>query len=217
MAHGNKVRVLVAEDDYLVGEEIRRALDAIGYEYAGLASTGEEAVELVSVLKPDVVLMDIRMPECDGLEAARRIQRDHPTPVVVLTAHESQDLVDKAGEMGVAAYLTKPPRAEDIERAITIAMARHRDLVELRRLYAEVEGANLRVESKNEELERALSEIKTLRGILPLCSFCKKIRNDEGFWEQVDVYLSARTEAQVSHGICPDCLKTHHPEVLEDT
>lgn len=216
MAAGNKVRVLVAEDDYLVGEEIRRVLESIGYEQVGLASTGEEAVELVSVLRPDVVLMDIRMSELDGLEAARRIQRDHPTPVVVLTAHESQDLVDKAGEMGVAAYLTKPPRSDEIERAVTIAMARHHDLVELRRLYAELMKANQQVESKNEELERALEEIKTLRGILPLCSFCKKIRNDEGFWERVDVYVSARTEAEVSHSICPDCLKTHYPEVPED-
>lgn len=216
MTDGNRVRVLVAEDDYLVGEEIRRALDAIGYEHAGLASTGKEAVELVSVLRPDVVLMDIQMPELDGLEAARRIQRDHPTPVVVLTAHESQDLVDEAGKMGVAAYLTKPPRADDIERAVTIAMARHHDLVELRRLYAEVEMANLQVESQNRELEKALAEIKTLRGILPLCSFCKKIRNDEGFWERVDVYFSTRTEAEISHGICPDCMKTHYPEALED-
>ena len=217
MTDANKLRVLVAEDDYLVGEEISRTLTAIGYEQTGLASTGEEAVELVSALRPDVVLMDIRMPGCDGLEAARRIQRDHPTPVVVLTAYESQDLLDQAGEMGVGAYLTKPPRAGDIKRAITIAMARHRDLVELRRLHAEVEIANLRMESRNTELESALTEINTLRGILLLCSFCKKICNDEGYWEQVDVYISTRTEAEISHGICPDCMKTHYPEVPEDT
>ena len=213
----NPVRVLVAEDDYVVSEEIRRAIKAVGYEYAGLASTGEEAVKMVSTLRPDVVLMDIQLPGIDGLEAARLIQLEHPTPVVVLTAHESQDFVDKAAEMGIAAYLTKPPQADDIERAVTIALARHHDLVELGRLYSEVSVANLQWESTNRELERALEEIKTLRGILPLCSFCKKIRNDDGFWEQVDVYISTRTEAEISHGICPDCLRGQYPESLQDT
>lgn len=65
-------------------------------------------------------------------------------------------------------------------------------------------------------LEKALSEIKTLRGILPLCSFCKKIRNDEGYWEQVDVYINKYSEADISHGICPECLKKHYPDWCEN-
>ena len=76
-----------------------------------------------------------------------------------------------------------------------------------------------RIHSENEreklikELQDALTEIKTLRGILPLCSFCKKIRNDTGYWEQVDVYIHEHTEADISHGICPECMKEHYPEV----
>jgi PAS domain S-box-containing protein len=76
------------------------------------------------------------------------------------------------------------------------------------------------VELKNQrlfnELRDALSEIQTLRGILPLCSFCKKIRDDKGYWEQVDVYLQKYSEADISHGICPECLKKHYPEEYED-
>ena len=67
-------------------------------------------------------------------------------------------------------------------------------------------------ESAVKKLEKALSEIKTLRGILPLCSFCKKIRNDKGYWEQVDVYIHKYSEADISHSICPECLKKHYPD-----
>ncbi len=66
------------------------------------------------------------------------------------------------------------------------------------------------------ELQQALKEIKTLRGILPLCSFCKKIRDDKGYWEQVDVYIHKYSEADISHSICPDCMKKHYPEEYED-
>ncbi|MFC1746400.1 PAS domain-containing protein [Candidatus Riflebacteria bacterium] len=65
------------------------------------------------------------------------------------------------------------------------------------------------------QLQKALTEIKTLRGILPLCSFCKKIRDDKGYWEQVDVYIHQHTEADISHGVCPECMKEHYPEVYE--
>jgi CheY-like chemotaxis protein len=138
------------------------------------------------------------MPKMDGLEAARRIQTACPTPVVVVTAHESRDLVEKASEMGVSAYLTKPPSQGEIERAVTLAMARHGDLMNLRRL-------NRELEHQKEEMKKALSEIRTLRGLIPICSECKKIRNDEGYWEQVDVYLRKHSEARFSHGLCPRC------------
>jgi hypothetical protein len=76
-----------------------------------------------------------------------------------------------------------------------------------------------RAEKDREELikslEASLSEIKTLRGILPLCSFCKKIRDDKGYWEQVDIYINKHSEADISHGICPDCLKEHYPDVYK--
>ena len=113
-------------------------------------------------------------------------------------AHESQGLVDQAGESGVAAYLVKPPKAAEIERAVTIAIARHKDLMELRRL-------NREIESKNIELENALDEIKILRGILPICASCKKIRDDAGYWNQIEAYIEKYTEAQFSHGICEEC------------
>lgn len=195
----DKVRVLVAEDNPLVSEIIKRSLCDIGFELVGLAVNGIEAVKMALVLKPDVVLMDIAMPGLDGLEACQEIQRKDSIPVVVISAFDDDELLDKAGEAGVSVYLTKPTKTREIERAVVMAMARHGDLMECWRL--------------NRELSRALEEIKTLRGILPLCTFCKKIRNDEGYWEQVDVYIKTHSNAEISHSICPDCLEIHYSDL----
>ena len=136
------IRALIAEDDYLVSQMIRGFLEDKGYDVVGEAAGGVEAVELTCSLQPDVVLMDIEMPDIDGLEAARRISKICPTPVIVLTAYETQELIERASECGVAAYLVKPSSARDIDRAITVALARHSDLVELRRLNAELAAQN---------------------------------------------------------------------------
>jgi AmiR/NasT family two-component response regulator len=201
-----KPRVLIAEDDYLVSETIKRALKELDYELVGKTSDGVEAVEMACTVKPDVVLMDIQMPELDGLEATRQIQSRCPMPVVVLTAHESQELVEKASEVGVSAYLIKPPKQTEIERAITIALARHDDLMACRELKAELE-------TQKEKLEKALAEIKTLRGILPICASCKNIRDDKGYWNQIEVYIRDHSEAEFTHGICPECAKKLYPDL----
>jgi AmiR/NasT family two-component response regulator len=199
MTGDRNIRIVVAEDDFLVGEEIKRILRQSRYEVVGEAVNGLEAIRLVADLRPDAVLMDIRMPEMDGLTAARRITEECPTPIVIMTAYETADLVASASQAGVAAFLTKPPVLAEIDRAVTIALARHADLLELRRL--------------NGELQTALAEIKTLRGVVPICSFCKRIRTSEGHWENVDTYLQHHTEADISHGLCPECLREHYPEL----
>ncbi|MBU0704009.1 MAG: response regulator [Chloroflexi bacterium] len=139
--HGN-IRVLIVEDDYLVGEVVKGMLKEAGYTVVGEAMDGLQAVEMAESLKPDVILMDIGMPGMDGIEATRLISQRCPTPVVALTAHEAGDLVDEASEAGVGAYLVKPPRLRELERAITIARARFGDMIELRRLNAELQVRN---------------------------------------------------------------------------
>jgi signal transduction histidine kinase len=137
---------LIAEDDYLVSQMIKGSLEEIGYTVVGEAVDGLEAVEMSQSLKPDVILMDIKMPDMDGIKATQRIHESCPTPVVVLTAYETQELVEQASTAGVGAYLVKPPSAQEIERAITIAMARFDDMIELRRLNADLQ-------TRNEELD----------------------------------------------------------------
>ncbi len=150
-----KPLVLVAENDFLVIKTIEYALKESGFELVGKASSGTEAVEMVCSLTPDVVIMDIHMPGIDGLEAARQIQEKCPTPVVVLTAYESADLVARARDVGVGAYLTKPPKPAEIERAIIIAIARHRELMKLRFLKDELEAKNKELEQAKEAAEAA--------------------------------------------------------------
>lgn len=197
MNESSPIRVLIADDDILVIEAIQNVLERIGHVVVGRAADGHQALEAIQSLRPDVVLLDIKMPKMDGLEAARQIQDRCPTPVVLLTAHETQDLVEQASAAGVGAYLMKPPQAREMRRAITIAMARFDDLMELRRL--------------NAELQDALARVKTLSGLLPICASCKKIRDDEGYWHQVEVYIRDHSEAIFSHGICPDCAKELYP------
>jgi two-component system, response regulator PdtaR len=194
-----KIKVLIVEDDFLVIEEISRSLSGLGYENVGQAATGEQAVELCESLKPDVVLMDINMPKMDGLKASEMILDNCPTPIVILTALESMDMLEKAKEVGVGAYLTKPPNGLDLCRAISIAMARHDDLMESRKLVL--------------QLESAMAEISTLKGILPICANCKDIRDDEGFWHQVEAYVRDHSDAEFSHSICPKCIEKLYPDL----
>lgn len=194
----DQIRVLVAEDNHLVSEMIKHFLKLIGFEMAGLAVTGVEAVNMTISLRPDVVLMDIEMPELDGLNATRQIQARQPTPVVILTSHEREELFNKASEVGASSYLIKPPKIKELERSIIMALARHKDLMECWRL--------------NSELEKALLEIKTLQCILPICSSCKKIRDDEGYWNQIEAYLRQHSDINFTHSICPDCAARLYPK-----
>jgi AmiR/NasT family two-component response regulator len=195
-------RVLIVEDDSLVSEMIQGLLEEKWYVVAGRAMNGLQAIEMTHSIRPDVVLMDIELPDMDGIEATRHIYESCPTPVVVLTAYNTPELVERASAAGVGAYLLKPPDAHEMERAITIATARFNDLMELRRL--------------NAELQDAFAEIKTLRGILPICSSCKKIRDDEGYWNQLETYIQEHSEAVFSHGLCPECAKKLYPEIFGD-
>jgi CheY-like chemotaxis protein len=199
------VGVLVVEDDFLVAKGVVLCVQKAGYALAGQAADGLDALEKVAELKPDVILMDIQMPRMNGLEACAQIQKTTPTPVVILTAYESPEILQEASEAGAGAYLTKPPEENALERAITIAMARHGDIMKWRKSSDELEA-------KNRALKTALAEIKTLRGIVPMCCKCHKIRDDDGFWTQVSAYLNEHTEAQLSHGFCPEC----YQEELEE-
>jgi AmiR/NasT family two-component response regulator len=192
MSNRKDVCVLIAEDDYLVSKMITGLLKEIGGTVVGGAVDGLETVEMTQSLQPDVVLMDIKMPDMDGLEATRLIFERCPTP----------GLVEEASAAGAGAYLVKPPNAREMERAITIAIARFDDLMELRRL--------------NAELEDALAQVQTLSGLLPICSSCKKIHDDEGYWHQVEVYIQDHSDVLFSHGPCPECMKKLYPEIFGD-
>ncbi len=186
------IKVLVAEDDAMVAEMTIGVLKELGFTIIGEAEDGLATIRMTKQLKPDVVVMDVHMPNMDGLEATGIINKECPTPVVILSAFESVDFVKKASEKGVGAYIIKPPRAQELERAILISISRFRDLRELQKL--------------NAELQEALDDVKMLSGLIPICSSCKKIRDDEGFWHKLETYISNHSDAKFTHGLCPDCV-----------
>ncbi|MEE8554009.1 MAG: response regulator, partial [Desulfobacterales bacterium] len=151
---------------------------------------------------PDLILLDIRMPGMDGYEVCKQLKSEEKTrriPVIFISALNELDDKIKAFSLGCVDYITKPFQAEEV-------LARVKTHLALRSLQKSLED-------KNAQLQKALDEIKTLRGILPLCSFCKKIRDDKGYWEQVDVYIHKHSQADISHSICPECAREHYPDL----
>ncbi len=202
MTKDKKLRILIAEDDFLVAEMIKGQLEQLGHEVLDIATNGHYAAEKVRDLKPDLVMMDINMPDMDGIDGMRLIRKHFPTPVVVLTAYESPDLFKRATKAGAGAYLIKPSNLQEIERAIEISVARFDDLMELQKL--------------NTELNTALDNIKTLEALIPICVNCKKVRDDEGYWTEVENYLLKHSGVSIEKNLCPKCMKEIYPEFDTD-
>ena len=199
MLKDNKdIKILIVEDEYLVKEMIKGVLFDLGYTNLHLGSNGVEAIEKASSLKPDLILMDLKMPEMGGIEATKIIQKKNPIPIIILTAYETTTLLEEATEAGASAYLVKPVNITLLERAILIALARHKDLMEVKEL-------NNLLMKKNFELEKAIEEIELLQRILPICSKCKSIRDDKGYWTQVEDYMANHSEIKFTHSICENC------------
>jgi response regulator NasT len=126
------MRILVAEDETIIRLDLRSLLESHGFEVCAEARDGEQAVELARSERPDLAIMDVKMPRLDGIEAARRILEERPIPIVMLTAYGQDELVARAVEVGVFGYLVKPFREQDLLPAIHTARARHDELAELR-------------------------------------------------------------------------------------
>ncbi|MGE5314558.1 MAG: LytR/AlgR family response regulator transcription factor [Acidobacteriota bacterium] len=191
------IRVLLAEDEALVGDVIEHELQKGGFDVVGRARNGSLAVEMTQSLKPDIVLMDIEMPKMNGLEAMRHIFDTCPVPVILLTAHDTESFIVDAGMIGAAGYLVKPSNIREIDRAITIGLARFNDIMELRRV--------------NARLEEAVEKVRQLSRLLPICSECRMVRNDQGYWEEIEAFYAKQTGATLMEGLCPSCKSRHKP------
>jgi DNA-binding response OmpR family regulator len=152
-----------------------------------IADTGERALRALEQELPDLILLDVMMPGMDGFETCRRIRADEKSadiPIIFMTALDSVEDKVMGFEAGGNDYITKPYQQAEV-------LARINTHIGLRR--------------KSLALEQALAEIKVLSGILPICCCCKQIRDDKGYWRQVEAYISAHSEMRFSHGYCPAC------------
>jgi AmiR/NasT family two-component response regulator len=126
-----RARVIIADDESIVRMDLREMLDSLGYLVVGEAGDGESAVHLSRELKPDVVIMDIKMPGMDGIDAGRILTEERIAPVLLLTAYSQQDLVERAKEAGVMAYIVKPFHEADLAPAIEVALRRWKEFTTL--------------------------------------------------------------------------------------
>ena len=171
------MRVLIAEDETIIRLDLRGLLEGAGFEVCAEARDGEEAVELARSERPDLAVLDVKMPRLDGIEAARRIIEERPIPIVMVTAYGEAELVSRAVEAGVFGYLVKPFREQDLLPAIATARARHEELAAVRE----------EAESLAEALQ-ARKVIERAKGLLMA---------KEGLSEQ-DAFARLRKASQVS-------------------
>ncbi|MGN9914759.1 ANTAR domain-containing response regulator [Phytohabitans sp. LJ34] len=160
-AGAERRRVLIAEDEALIRLDLAEMLVEEGYDVVGEAGDGETAVRLALDLKPDLVILDIKMPIMDGLAAAERIAGERVAPVVILTAFSQRDLVERARAAGAMAYLVKPFQKSDLVPAIEIALSRYQEIAALE---SEVAGLNDRLETRK-AVERAKGTLMTTYGM----------------------------------------------------
>jgi DNA-binding response OmpR family regulator len=195
----NKKIVLIVDDEPMSVEILCHHLKN---DYTVmLAHNGSEALEMISHTKPDIILLDLIMPEMDGYEvykAIRRLPALDGIPVLFITALPDVECEAMGLEMGATDYIHKPFSADLVRLRIKnhLAFSQERSLLLQR---------SRELQEMNTKLEATLARVKMLEGIIPICMYCHKIRDDKGAWNRLVEYISAHSEALFSHGICPDC------------
>jgi DNA-binding response OmpR family regulator len=154
---------------------------------------------------PRLAILDLMMPGIDGLELVRRVRAipsaAPPYLIIVSTKSEKVDVI-AALDAGANDYLTKPFDPGELRARIEVG----RRMIEMR----------FELNEKVEELSQALAEVRTLKGIVPICANCKNVRDDQGYWNRVETYLNEHTEADFTHAVCPDCMKRLYPQFKDD-
>ncbi len=189
-------QILVAEDDPVSRHLVDSFLNKWGYGTI-VTTNGVEAWQVLSGPdSPPVVILDWMMPEMDGLQVCRRIRSTPATAakyVILLTARHGHGHAVEGLQAGADDFVTKPFDLDELRARVQVGLR----VAQLQADLAE----------RVSKLEEALAKVKQLQGLVPICSYCKKIRNDRNFWQQVESYISEHSEAQFSHGICPECFK----------
>jgi len=201
------VKVLIAEDDVVSRRMLQVFLMRWGYQVV-MATDGAEAWRVLeSSDAPRLAIVDWMMPVMDGIEICRRereAQRALPAYIILLTARGANEDIVKGLDAGADDYVTKPFNREELRARVRVGVR----ILELQSNLAGRVG----------ELERAMAGVKQLQGLLPICCYCKKIRDDQNYWQQVEGYISKHSEAQFSHGVCPDCFeKIVKPEMARSS
>lgn len=195
------MRALIADDDRAAAMIVGRGLTLWGFD-VGVAHDGNTAWQLLRDHTPSLAVIDWEMPGIDGPELCRRIRSTPPLAhlhVILLTARSSRTDVVQGLEAGADDYLVKPVDPHELRARVNVG--------------ARVVALQERLAEKVKELETSLARVKQLGGLLPICCYCKRIRNDGNYWEKVEVFVSEHSNAKFTHGICPSCFETAKAEL----
>jgi DNA-binding response OmpR family regulator len=194
------MRILVAEDDAVTRKLLESTLGRLGLDVI-TAADGNAAWNALETLKgkdaPELAVLDWMMPGLEGIQVLRRLRT---TPgfellyVILLTSRTDKEDVAYGLAAGANDYIAKPFDPSELEARVRVGER----MVKLQRSLA----------ARVAELEVALAHVQRLQGLLPICSYCKKVRNEADYWEQVDSYLTSHSDIRITHGICPQCLET---------
>jgi DNA-binding response OmpR family regulator len=201
------MKILVAEDDAVTRKILEMTLGRLRFDVIA-AADGNAAWHALETLKgkdaPELVLLDWMMPGLEGIEICRRLRT---TPgfelvyIILLTSRDSKEDLAYGLAAGANDYIAKPFDPVELESRVRVGER----MVKLQRSLA----------ARVAELEEALAHVSKLQGLLPICSYCKKVRNETNYWEQVDSYLASHSDLKLTHGICPQCLERVMKELEE--
>ena len=198
------MKILIAEDDFTSRRILESLLSKWGHEVVAV-SDGAQAWDLLqNDSSIGLLVLDWIMPEIDGLELLRkirRIQAHRTTYILFLTACGNKEDIVTVLESGADDYLHKPFDSDELRARIDVGCR-----------YVKMQSE---LAVRVLELEAALKHVKTLQGILPYCMHCRKIRTDQQSWEMIESYIESNSDAKLSHGLCPSCLKEHYPKQTE--
>jgi len=188
------MKILIAEDDSISRRLLQAALVRWGYEVV-VTTNGREAWEVLQNPDPPLLLvLDWLMPEVDGIEICREARQSDTLKsayIILLTSRGSKEDVIQGLEAGADDYVTKPFDHGELRARVQVG--------------ARVVGLQCMLAERVHQLEEAMNSVKTLQGLLPICCYCKKIRDDGNYWHRVESYISGHANVRFSHGICPDC------------
>jgi len=210
--------ILIVDDSPDQQVLLRTILDKAGHSDILCADSAASAATALSIngnapaQRIDLILMDVLMPEQDGVETCRQIKAQahlRDIPIIMVTAKNDLSYLKEAFAAGAMDYISKPVNSVELLARVSSALTLKSEMD--RRKNRELE-----LRRSNEELQQALREVKVLRGLIPICASCKKIRNDGGFWQQLEEYLGEHSEAEFSHGLCQPCIKKLYPGVYQD-
>lgn len=200
-----RMKILVADDEPLSLRSLTASLGGAGYAVIP-AADGTEALQVLREADaPKIAVLDWVMPGLDGVEVIRRVRAvpsAQPPYLIILTGKEGLENVLVALENGANDYMTKPHEP--------------RELVSRVRVGERVVRLQAELAHRAEEAERALAHIKRLQGLLPICAYCKKVRNDQNYWQEIELYLHEHTDVDFTHGVCPACYEKILKPELED-